>query len=436
LPDLSFLLENQPVTAVGQVPLSTNLTGNWRQLFAWEKATGAVQVTEAQLAPFARFLPAYLSPQGSLNVKLELLPDFQFAGGLAVIGAGTRPLPSVGSIQNIEADLRFSGRQVKVQTLTGELGGELLGLTGQLDFDEINERTGLPLMDLRVRGERVPLARQPELILRTDLDVTVSNRMNDLPVVSGQVNLRDSLLLSDLRILAPGRVAQPERRPPYFSVAIAPFSDWRLNLQVTGDRFLRVRSPFFRGEVSANLRLEGSLREPISLGQARVHSGIVQFPFANLDVTEGLVTLTSDDPYRPQLFITAASRTFGYDVRIEITGPADEPVIQFSSTPPLSSEQIVLMLTTGNLPAETAGLTAQQRAGRLAIFFGKNLLSEFLPGAGDGDRLTVRSGPTLSEQGQQSYAVEYRLNENWSIVGEYDQFDALNVGLKWRIYSR
>jgi translocation and assembly module TamB len=435
MPNLSFLVEDQPVAAEGRIPLGKDFS-DWRSFFGWQQATGVVQAAGIELAPFARFMQAYLSPQGVLDLNVALLPEAQFAGGLTLSNLATRPLPSVGSVQNVRAALKISGRQLDIQSFVGEIGGEPLVLTGKLDFDEINERTRLPLMDLRVRGERAPLARQPELILRSDLDVTVSNRTNDIPVVSGQVNLRDSIFLSDLSVLVPGRLAQPGRRPPYFTVGVAPFSDWQLNLQVTGDRFLTVRSPFFRGTISAGLRLDGNLREPISTGNVRVNSGVVQFPFANLDVTEGLVTLTSDDPYRPQLFITAASRTFGYDVRVEITGPADEPVIQFSSTPPLSSEQIILMLTTGNLPSQAAGMTAQQRAGRLAVFFGKNLLSEFLPGAGDGDRLTVRSGETLSAQGQQSYAVEYKLNENWSIVGEYDQFDALNVGLKWRIYSR
>jgi hypothetical protein len=32
--------------------------------------------------------------------------------------------------------------------------------------------------------------------------------------------------------------------------------------------------------------------------------------------------------------------------------------------------------------------------------------------------------------------VEYKLTDRWSLVGEYDRFNALNAGVKWKIYSR
>jgi translocation and assembly module TamB len=209
-----------------------------------------------------------------------------------------------------------------------------------------------------------------------------------------------------------------------------------LDLNVAGERFLKVRSPFFRGEVSATMKLQGTLREPAALGEISVASGVVQFPFANLEVTQGVVSLTSADPYTPRLFVTAASRALGYEVRMEVTGTADSPVLQFTSTPPLASDQVLLMLTTGELPRQDNALSAQQRAGRLALFLGKNMLSEFTSGQGGVDRLTIRSGEYRSESGQQSYSLEYRINDRLSIVGEYDRFGDFNADLKWRLYSR
>jgi translocation and assembly module TamB len=153
-----------------------------------------------------------------------------------------------------------------------------------------------------------------------------------------------------------------------------------------------------------------------------------------LEVTQGLISLTSADPYRPVLFVTAGGRVLGYDVKMELTGNADTPVLQFTSTPPASSEQLLLMLTTGEMPNQDTSTSTQQRAGRLALFLGKNLLSEF--SSGEADRLTIRSGEYVSDQGKQTYSLEYRVNKDWSIVGEYDRFGAFNAALKWRVYSR
>jgi translocation and assembly module TamB len=236
-------------------------------------------------------------------------------------------------------------------------------------------------------------------------------------------------------VLIPGKVAMPERRPPYFTIDLEPLAGWVLNLKATGDRFLRVRTPFFRGEVSANLNLEGTLREPVALGHTTIESGIVTFPFGTLRIEQGLVTLSSENPYEPQLSVTASSRTFGYELKMEVTGPAAKPVIQFSSTPALSSEQIVLMLTAGELPRNELIFSTQQKAARLGFFLGKNLLSKLSPEMGE-ERFTLRSGETISRTGRETYSLEYKLSDDWSLVGEYDRFNDFNAGVKWRIYSR
>jgi translocation and assembly module TamB len=46
------------------------------------------------------------------------------------------------------------------------------------------------------------------------------------------------------------------------------------------------------------------------------------------------------------------------------------------------------------------------------------------------------SGEQVSRQGRETYEIEYKLGEHWSLVGEYDEFDSYNAGIKWRIYSQ
>jgi translocation and assembly module TamB len=248
--------------------------------------------------------------------------------------------------------------------------------------------------------------------------------------------LRDSYYLSELGALVPGKVATTTRRPPYFSLEQPSLADWRLAVNVEGERFMKVRSPLFNGEVSANIKLQGTLKDPIALGDVRIDSGTVRFPFASLEVKQGLVSLSSQDPYHPQLSVTATSKQFGYDIRMSVTGPVDAPVIQFSSTPPLSSEQILLMVSAGEMPSGTFTLSTQQRAQTMALFLGRDLLSKLGVGDQAQQRLTIQSGEEISEQGRPTYRAEYKLNDNWSILGERDRFGDFNADFKWRFYSR
>jgi translocation and assembly module TamB len=209
-----------------------------------------------------------------------------------------------------------------------------------------------------------------------------------------------------------------------------------LDVHVSGERALKVRSTLFNGEISTTLHLEGTLKDPIALGDVKIDSGVVRFPFANLDVKQGLITLTSADPYRPHLAISGASKQFGYDLRMEVSGTADAPVLQFSSTPPLSSEQILLLVTAGQLPSGGYTLSTQQKAETFGMFLGRDLLSRLGFGDQTQQRLIIHSAEEISETGKPTYSVEYKLNDRWSVVGEYDRFGDFNAGVKWQVYSR
>jgi len=303
------------------------------------------------------------------------------------------------------------------------------------DDGRLIEKNGLQF-DAALRGTNVPLVRAPDVLLQSDLNIQLSQKIGQPATISGEATLQDSVFLQDLKSLVPAGPTQQSQRPPYFSVEQEPFADWRLNLRINGEKFLRVRTPLFRGEISASFQLTGKMKEPVALGEARIASGRVQFPFGTLTVDQGYATLTSENPYQPHLFVIASGRTYGYATKMEVSGPAEEPKVTFTSTPPLTSEQIILMLTAGELPRDDVRFSQQQRATRLVMFLGKDFLGRLLGDEAAAERLTIRSGENFSNEGKLTYDLEYRLTDDWSVVGEYDRFNAMNAGLKWRIFSK
>jgi len=215
-----------------------------------------------------------------------------------------------------------------------------------------------------------------------------------------------------------------------------PFADWKLNVKVHGDRFMRVRTPYFHGEVSADFQIKGDLEEPQALGEVRINSGLIRFPFGTLTVDQGHASLTSDQPYEPQLFAIASSRLYGYNIKMELSGPASAPLISFSSTPPLTSERILLMLAAGELPRDEMSFSREKKMSGFALYLGKDIIARWLGNEESADRLTIRSGEDISQEGTSTYYLEYKLTDDWSVIAQYDRFNALNAGLKWRIFSR
>lgn len=433
------LVQGQAVEAAASLPLGQ---GIWtrlirtRELPDWRVATGELRMEQAQLAAFSAFVPSLLAPQGRISVNLALEKGGDLRGNVTVDGAATRPLENVGPIRDIEAEAVLAGNAVELRRFSCAVGGQKVTADGRMELrDRFWERQSIPVFQLSLRGTNVPLVRKPDVVLRADLDLALTNQASGPGILQGAVRLRDSFFLSDLASLVPRGGTSPKRRPPYFSIDVQPWADWRLNLDVQGSEFLRVRTPLFRGAISTTMRVEGRLGNPVALGEVRISSGAITFPFGSFDVKQGFVSLTSADPYHPQLFVHAEAQRFGYDIRLDVTGPADAPVLQFASTPPLNSEQILLMLTTGQMPEGLTPTSTRQRAQGLALFMGKNILSELGIGGGEG-RLSLRSGQDVTESGRPTYELEYKINEDWSVIGEYDRFSQYNLGLKWKLYSK
>ena len=85
------------------------------------------------------------------------------------------------------------------------------------------------------------------------------------------------------------------------------------------------------------------------------------------------------------------------------------------------------------MPKTENVFSTSARAGQLATFLGRDLVSR-ITGSGSGrERLIINTSENLTEEGKTTYSVEYRLTDRWSLVGEYDRFSELNAAVKWRI---
>ncbi|HYP16037.1 MAG TPA: translocation/assembly module TamB domain-containing protein, partial [Opitutus sp.] len=286
-----------------------------------------------------------------------------------------------------------------------------------------------------LNGDNLPFVRRAGLLVRGDLDLTLLTSPTGRTTIGGKVNLRDSLFLADLRSFIPSGAKGSAARPPYFSIDAKPLDGWRLDVSVQGEEFLRLRTPVFNGTASARFQLDGTLGEPRARGEAVITQGNVRLPFANFTVRQGYVRISPEEA-EPQLFVSGQMRRYGYDVRMELTGPVSAPHLNLSSSPPLEAEQVLLMVMAGQAPNDEITTTDRQRMARFGAFFGQSLLGTLGGDAGGADRLTISSGENISEQGRETYSIEYRLSDRWAVTGEYDEFDDYYGGLKWRIYSK
>lgn len=403
-----------------------------------ENASGRLHMPEAPVTILGPAGSARLRESGTLAADVNLEPGFDLRGKVSVNGLATQHLAPLGSLQDINGIVRFQGKEIHLENLQAELGRRRISVDGYVRTTAGDFRQGaMPEFEFHLRGTKVPLIRRRGLILRSDLDLTFTRTEEGKPVLRGSVHPKDSFVLSELDPqLFLGNVKTPELRPPFFSVEQEPFSEWQLEVEIIGEDFLHVRSPVFQGKISSHLRLRGDLGDPLLLGDIVCNEGVFLFPFSNLPVTRGVVTFSEENPHDPSLAVNASARVYGYDVAMQVEGSLNDPVITFSSNPPLTSEEILLMITAGEIPRREIGLTSGQKVGKLAMFLGRDLLNRISGNEAAEERLIIRSGDDISTSGKATYYVEYKLTDRWSLVGEYDEYSAFNAGVKWRLIGR
>lgn len=427
-------IEGQLARGSARLPM----TEKWRDFFAepgrfdWREIQARIEIPDADLGAFARRYAEFPAARGRLHAELSLAEGGRLSGALNLRDTSMRPLPALGIIQEINAEVRFAERTARVESFTGSLGGEPVHLEGTVELP----RDGAPRPNLRLTGKNLPLVRKAGLLVRSDLDLQAKSDVNRTRI-SGTVTLRDCLVLSDFSDLLPSGVRDVKRQPPYFSVAAEPFNHWLLAVELRGQSALRMRTPFFTGTGSAHFTLGGNLGEPRAVGEVTVDEGRVFFPFATFTVDNGAVRLGAGDPFHPTLAVNATSRRHNYVLKLEATGSPEAPVLVFSSNPPLDAGQVLLMVMAGQVPAdESAGTPGQSglRLTQLGAYLGQGIYRGL--GGTDENRLEIVSGEQISRQGHETYEIEYKLGEHWSLVGEYDEFDSYNAGVKWRVYTK
>lgn len=431
---LTAKVDGQVITFQGELPFTPE---EWSRLsadpmaFFRDEGRGRIKIPRAELAAFAKFLPAYLVPTGELEVDLSYAPEAGTNGRIQLQNAVSKPLGPLGVLQEINADLQFENRRMEISRVAALMGGQPLTISGAAGWPP----GGSVELNLSLRGNNLPIVRTTGVLLRSDLELRIESDASGAGRVSGEARLRDGLVLVDVRSLVPrggAAVTVPARRPPYFSITVPPLNSWDLDVRLRGEDFLRLRTPVITGAGSLRARLEGTLESPLLRGEMELREAVLRLPFARLDVDEALVRLTEADPYDPEIWLEANGQRLGYDLRLELEGKASEPQLTLQSSPSLTAEQVLMLVMAGVTPTDETDLVNSDRAVRLGMYFGQGVLGDLF-GTDERERLSVSTGEKLSRLGKETYEFEYEIADRWSVVGEYDEFDYYNAAVKWRV---
>jgi len=411
------------------VHATAHLNGNAAQLDAQLSAGGASQLALAGNAP--------LGAVGALNLKLSGKLDAALAnpileargqraeGALSVDAtvAGNPRSPEIGGTLDLaQGDVRDYTQGVHLSGITGHLVGSqgtlrIASLVAHASQGQLS-MTGtigvlqpkLPI-DLQITAQNAQPIASDILTANLNADLKVKGTLRERIDVSGTVDLKRTVigipngLPPDVAVLDVRRPGQAQAAPES-KLLIA------LDINLHAPRDLLVQGRGLNAELGGDVHLGGSTDNLLANGSFDLVRGTFALASSTLTFTNGRVSFNGAGlrhKIEPTLDFTAQTTAADATATLHITGFADAPQFELSSTPPLPQDEILARLLFGESASQLTVLQVAQIGAALATLggvggIGPNPLAKVQKALGL-DRLSVGGGTSTGAAGQTSGAA-------------------------------
>ncbi len=348
----------RPLVVKAEIPLDLPQFLETRHLPPNTPLRGEMHLPPSDLKNLIGIVPGLRFIEGSASLDLEIGGT---VGNPRPLGHAQITIPaaraenlSFPALRDVKVRLDFTEREVTITQGQFEIAGGKLTASGKVEYSNRSNT----VIDVAIKAKDVLVARDENLLVRTNADVKITGAFASA-LVSGTVGITKSRFFREIDIVPlplpgdqkPPPVAPPPPRPRgvgmQVGVDLPPFRDWKLDLAIRTDDPIRVLGNVANGRITGELKLTGTAGTPLLEGPVLVEQLRAKLPFSRLDIDNGSIYFTPDQPFNPLLNLTGVSTIRDRVVTVNIFGRADDPKTLFSSDPPLPQEQIVTLLATG-----------------------------------------------------------------------------------------
>ena len=362
-------------------------------------------------------------------------------------------------LSHINGRLIFARDRMKIETLSAHTGG------GKLDFGGfITYRSGV-YFDLTASSRDVRLRYPPGISASANADLRYtgsaqsSQLSGDVTITRFSVNPRFDF----------AQYLALTKTPIKTSIRNPFLDNMRLDVHIVSTPELRVETSLAKLTGDVDLRLRGTVSNPVVLGRVNIVQGDIFFNATQYRLEHGDITFNNPLVIEPVIDVSMGTRVRGYDVTIGFHGPVDHLSVTYRSDPPLPSGDIVALLAFGRTRQDEL-YTSQSNQGlssAVNTFLGEAVTSasnsrvqklfgvsrvKIDPQVGGpennpnprvtieqqlNNNITVTYVTNVSQSAsQQLIQVEYNITRNISIVAVRDQNGILSFDVHYRQRKR
>ncbi len=368
LTDFEISAEDLALHNLGPVVLS--MSGRRITLDRFHLAGPETDLTAGGSLGLGPALPLQLALHGSIGLALlhsfspQTRADGRVRFDLTVGGSLRRPLPRGSlSLENatlaysgfplafdaLNARLRLDGNRFSIASLTARAGGGDFRVLGNAFYSGGSLHYALAILgrQLRMRYEGVSAT--------ADLDLHLAGA-GRRALLTGDATL-DRLALTpqfDLAVFIANRRGAGVGPATYSAL-----NQVRLDVRLVTSPQLQVSSAAAQLQIQADLRITGSLANPILLGRIMAGEGRILFAGNYYRVVDANIEFADPFRIRPLLNLTLSTTVQQYAITLDLTGPVNHLNLSYRSNPPLSNTDIIALLATGHTAESSAGLSQQ-----------------------------------------------------------------------------
>ena len=420
----------EPLTLNGSVPFTPSEWIEGQSTPLDEPLQAEVKLPASSLDFLQSYVDGIEALDGTAAIDITVtgtVREPKIAGDLIVEVADFKmQKASIPSLRDTEIRLHGEGRTLEIEKFEALVSGGQLALAGKASLPE---EGGAPLINLQLTAREALIARNPDMNIRADADLTLDGPWTAAKL-AGEIALVNSRFARNVDILPlsmPGRersdLPEIEKRPSVkvppnldFGLEIAPFKDWQVDVKViTRDPF-QVRGNLAMVDAVSDLRITGTGAQPIPNGRIYISEGRLTLPFSRVDVQEGEVAFNESTGFNGKLSLQATANVRQYDLSIYLYGRLLNPENVLTSDPPLANEDIISLLATGATRDELTGGSGSVVASKAALLFLRKLRQDDIDPDDEesfldelNQRTTFDIGQTDARTGEQTVAGRVRL---------------------------
>lgn len=276
-------------------------------------------------------------------------------------------------LEKLSTDVVFSQSKILINSVKAQVAGGTLTGDGGVSINGIRD---LPI-SLRLRLENVSMNVPEKIRTHGNADLLISGRWFPF-TLSGTYHVNNALVEKEFTEDSSeiSGVKQSLYLPKF--IRESNFEPLNLDLQIVLDENILVKNSLLDGAVSGNLQVKGVPSFPLLFGKINIRKKTkLFFKDKIFEIQTGLIDFADPSEINPNLYITAVSRIYDYDITLLTQGSSKNLTIRLTSVPPLAEQDIISLIALGVTSAKMdQNLQSRQQAEQLGVEIGGAVLAK------------------------------------------------------------